>query len=56
MVIPGPSAILTSDGVHDQVPADVFEDLADALVAAAREKETGYRDDATAVVLRIPND
>lgn len=55
--------LLTSDGVHDQVEPAVLEELvrehqadpqalADALVAAAREDEDGYRDDATAIVLR----
>lgn len=55
--------ILTSDGVHDQVPHDVMEGLvrahetdpqalADALVAAARDRPSGRRDDATAVVIR----
>lgn len=59
----GQLVILASDGVHDQVPTDVMEALvrehqddpqalADALVAAAAADETGYRDDATAVVLR----
>jgi len=54
--------ILTSDGVHDQVPADVIEALvrrhdddpqalADALVATAEPTADGYRDDATAVVI-----
>ncbi|MFJ2432954.1 hypothetical protein ACIOWM_07050 [Streptomyces anulatus] len=54
--------ILTSDGVHDQMPADALEDLvrehqgnpqalADALVAAAQPDQDGYRDDATAVVI-----
>lgn len=60
--IPDQMVILTSDGVHDQVPHDVLEalvrahedapqDLADALVAAARPDGDGARDDATAVVL-----
>ena len=55
--------ILTSDGVHDQVPHDVMEGLvrahetdpqalADALVAAAQPRPSGRRDDATAVVIR----
>lgn len=54
--------ILTSDGVHDQLPMELFESLvsehaadpgalATALVAAARENSDGYRDDATAVVI-----
>ncbi|MFJ2882430.1 hypothetical protein ACIQGT_14085 [Streptomyces sp. NPDC093108] len=54
--------ILTSDGVHDQMPGDVLDDLvrehqgapqalADALVAAAQDDEEGYRDDATAIVI-----
>ncbi|MFI2612038.1 hypothetical protein [Kitasatospora sp. NPDC018619] len=56
--------ILTSDGVHDQVPADVLEGLvrehqddpqalADALVASAEPNAAGYRDDATAVVVPL---
>ncbi len=56
--------ILTSDGVHDQMPADTLEDLvrkhqgapqalANALVAAAQPDEDGYRDDATAVVVSV---
>ena len=55
--------ILTTDGVHDQVPAERLVELvqahegdphalADALVAAAQPDESGYRDDATAIVLR----
>ncbi|MDX3017341.1 PP2C family protein-serine/threonine phosphatase [Streptomyces acidiscabies] len=54
--------LLTSDGVHDQIPeaemtalvrdhADDPQALADALVNAARPDETGYRDDATAIVI-----
>ncbi|MFJ5070266.1 hypothetical protein ACIQC7_28035 [Kitasatospora sp. NPDC088556] len=54
--------VLTTDGVHDQVPAERVEALvrehqadpqvlADALVAAAGPTAEGYRDDATAVVL-----
>ncbi|WP_338683413.1 SpoIIE family protein phosphatase [Streptomyces acidiscabies] len=54
--------ILTSDGVHDQIPeaeltalvrehADDPQSLADALVDAARPDATGYRDDATAIVI-----
>ncbi|MFC9429270.1 SpoIIE family protein phosphatase [Streptomyces sp. NPDC056987] len=57
-----PLVILTSDGVHDQIPADEMEALvrehaddpqalADALVAAAQPDDDGYRDDATAVIL-----
>lgn len=57
-----PLVILTSDGVHDQVAPTAMEtlvrmhhedpqDLADALVQAARPTEDGYCDDATAVVL-----
>ncbi|MEU0516656.1 SpoIIE family protein phosphatase [Streptosporangium sp. NPDC006007] len=60
-----PLVLLTSDGVHDRVPHDEVEALvrehaddpqalADALVAAARPDEDGYRDDATAVVLKRP--
>ena len=58
-----PLVILTSDGVHDQIPAEAIEAfvrrhaddpqaLADALVHAARPDQDGYRDDATAVVIR----
>ncbi|MFE3068162.1 hypothetical protein [Streptomyces sp. NPDC059247] len=58
----GQLVILTSDGIHDQVLADVMEALvhqhqddpqalAEALVAAAAADGTGYRDDATAIVL-----
>ncbi|MEU9888035.1 hypothetical protein [Sphaerisporangium sp. NPDC051011] len=61
--IPDPLVILTSDGVHDSVPHEELialvrkyqhepQALADALVAAAQPDEDGYRDDATAVVLR----
>ncbi|MEU7051482.1 PP2C family protein-serine/threonine phosphatase [Streptomyces eurythermus] len=57
--------ILTTDGVHDQVKpevmktlvrehADAPQTLAEALVAAAQLDEQGYRDDATAIVLRRP--
>lgn len=57
--------LLTSDGVHDQVPheelealvcehADAPQALADALVAAARADVDGCRDDATALVLNRP--
>ncbi|MFJ6616690.1 SpoIIE family protein phosphatase [Kitasatospora sp. NPDC091335] len=57
--------VLTTDGVHDQVPAERVEALvrehqgldpqalADALVAAATADSGGYRDDATAVVLPL---
>ncbi|WP_327226371.1 SpoIIE family protein phosphatase [Streptomyces platensis] len=65
VVIPDPVIVLTTDGVHDSVPADEMEALvrdhatsppalAEALVAAARADETGYRDDATTIVLSIP--
>ena len=58
----GDLVVLTSDGVHDQVEHEVMTalvrehatmptTLAAALVASAAEKD-GYRDDATAVVLR----
>lgn len=57
--------IITSDGVHDTVPAERIQQLAvahatepqrlaDALVAAAGPNEFGYRDDATAAVLLRP--
>lgn len=60
--VPDRLVILTSDGVHDALDRDVLEELvrtfphapqslADALVSAARADGTGYRDDATAVVL-----
>lgn len=58
---PGDLILLTSDGVHDQVPHDRLVDLietlpdpqelADAIVAVAIEDKDGYRDDATVVVL-----
>ncbi|MGA5820788.1 hypothetical protein ACPC54_23345 [Kitasatospora sp. NPDC094028] len=54
--------VLTSDGVHDQVPEDRVaalvrehqddpQRLAEALVAAAEPAADGYRDDATAMVV-----
>ncbi|MFJ4908498.1 NUDIX domain-containing protein [Streptomyces sp. NPDC093249] len=57
--------IVTSDGVHDQVPADRIEQLvrehvlhpqrlADELVNAAEPNSRGYRDDATAAILVRP--
>lgn len=57
-----PLVVLTSDGVHDQVPHDVMESLArthrddpqalaDALTAAAVAGTDGERDDATALVI-----
>ncbi|MFE9662142.1 hypothetical protein [Streptomyces sp. NPDC005955] len=63
--IPDPVLILVSDGVHDQVPADTLtalarahaddpQTLATALVTAATTDHTGYRDDATAIVLTLP--
>ncbi|MEU7020952.1 hypothetical protein ABZ990_09910 [Streptomyces sp. NPDC046203] len=63
--ITDPVVILTSDGIHDSVDHDHLEALArahhtdpqalaDALVNAARADDTGYRDDATAIVLTIP--
>ncbi|MFD9072839.1 hypothetical protein, partial [Streptomyces lasiicapitis] len=61
--IPDPLVILTSDGVHDQIGHTQMEALvrdhahdpqalADALVAAAEPDDEGYRDDATAVIIR----
>ncbi len=55
--------ILTSDGVHDQIAPHALEELvrdhaddpqalADALTQAAQPDEAGYRDDATAIVIR----
>lgn len=54
--------LLTSDGVHDQVPYDRLVDLlrehtdpqalADAIVAVAIADKDGYCDDATVVVIR----
>lgn len=60
----GEPVLLVSDGL-DEVPLEDLEALvkehqadpqvlADAIVAAAREHEDGYRDDATAVVLLPP--
>ncbi|MFD3422113.1 hypothetical protein [Streptomyces decoyicus] len=57
-----PLVLLVSDGVSDQVSKETAEELcrthgndpqalADALVAAAQPDESGYRDDASAVVL-----
>ncbi|MFF2923100.1 PP2C family protein-serine/threonine phosphatase [Streptomyces celluloflavus] len=59
--------ILTTDGIHDDLPHDEMEDLvrehaadpqalADALVAATRADDDGYRDDATTIVLAIHQD
>jgi hypothetical protein len=56
--------LLMSDGVSDQVEAETIarlcsehsdgpQALAGALVAAAEAEESGYRDDATVVVLRL---
>lgn len=56
--------LLTSDGIHDQIPMDTLtalvgehetepQALAKALVAAVEPDKTGYRDDATVIVLRI---
>ncbi|MBT1183916.1 SpoIIE family protein phosphatase [Streptomyces sp. CJ_13] len=58
----GHLVVLTSDGVHDQIDPDDFDaiirthqhdaqHLADTLVTAAEPNETGYRDDATALVI-----
>ncbi|WP_329032241.1 hypothetical protein OIE71_04675 [Streptomyces sp. NBC_01725] len=57
-----PLVILTSDGVHDQLPHAELEALvrehqddpaalADAIVDAVQPKPSGYRDDATVIVL-----
>ncbi|MFJ7279574.1 hypothetical protein [Kitasatospora sp. NPDC098663] len=57
--------VITSDGIHDSVGHEELEavvsahqddpqDLAEALVAAARPGRDGERDDATALVLRHP--
>ncbi|WP_329176061.1 PP2C family protein-serine/threonine phosphatase [Streptomyces sp. NBC_01477] len=62
VTIPEEVVILTSDGVHDQIPHDTLvslvrahdadpQALANAIVNAAQTDETGYRDDATAVVI-----
>ncbi|MGW5932132.1 PP2C family protein-serine/threonine phosphatase, partial [Streptomyces anulatus] len=59
--------IITSDGVHDTVPAERIQELAvahaaepqrlaDELVAAAGLNEAGYRDDATVAVLLRPQE
>nr|WP_062336229.1 SpoIIE family protein phosphatase [Herbidospora sakaeratensis] len=57
--------VLTSDGVHDQMPRETLEALvrkhadgdlqalADLIVAAAEQEADGYRDDATVVLLRV---
>ncbi|MCZ1012171.1 PP2C family protein-serine/threonine phosphatase [Streptomyces lydicus] len=61
--IPDPLVVLTSDGVHDSLDEEELDGLvhahpddpqalADALTTAARADKKGYRDDATAVVLR----
>jgi serine/threonine protein phosphatase PrpC len=58
----GPLVVLTSDGVHGQMPHDALEalviqhqhapqTLAEALVDAAEADSDGARDDATAVVI-----
>ncbi|GII89710.1 hypothetical protein Ssi03_77000 [Sphaerisporangium siamense] len=58
--------VLTSDGVHDQTPHQLMtalavrhradpQALADALTAAAAAGLDGQRDDATAVVLHLPD-
>lgn len=57
-----PLVLLMSDGVSDQVPPEKLarlcqehatapQLLADSLVAAATEDESGYRDDATVIAL-----
>ncbi|WP_371801536.1 SpoIIE family protein phosphatase (plasmid) [Streptomyces sp. NBC_01732] len=57
--------LLVSDGVSDQVDTETWtalcrahqdtpQDLADALVAAAREDCEGYRDDCTVIALLLP--
>ncbi|MFD7590867.1 SpoIIE family protein phosphatase [Kitasatospora sp. NPDC059811] len=59
----GVTLILTTDGIHDSVGQEELEvlvhahqdspqDLAEALVAAARAGRDGERDDATAVVMQ----
>ncbi|MEU9338138.1 hypothetical protein AB0D49_34150 [Streptomyces sp. NPDC048290] len=64
LMIDDPLVILTSDGMHGQISPETLEDLvrqhaggdpqalANALVAAATGDDSGYRDDATAVVIR----
>ncbi|GAA0389582.1 hypothetical protein GCM10010160_18990 [Acrocarpospora corrugata] len=63
--IADPLVLLTSDGVPDGIPHAELERLvrehrgepqalADAIVAATRGNEEGYRDDATVVVLAQP--
>ncbi|WP_322872194.1 hypothetical protein [Streptomyces goshikiensis] len=58
----GHLVVLTSDGVHDQIEPEGLDAiirthqhdaqrLADNLVAAAEPNESGYRDDATALVI-----
>ncbi|MFI5945535.1 hypothetical protein ACIBCB_35560 [Streptomyces uncialis] len=62
--IEDPVVILTSDGAHGQIPHQAMENLArehadkpralaDAIVAAAEPDKTGYRDDATVIVIKI---
>ena len=59
----GELVLLTSDGVHDALPHEQLEELfrehgdnhqalVDALVAAPQDDADGYRDDATALLLR----
>ncbi|MFE3995198.1 PP2C family protein-serine/threonine phosphatase [Streptomyces goshikiensis] len=56
--------MLVSDGISDQVDEETFarlcfehgedpQTLADALVAAAKEDEDGYRDDASVIAMRL---
>ena len=58
----GVMVVLTSDGIHKPLPAKEIEDLvrtyaddpqalADALAVAPQPDDSGYRDDATAVVV-----
>lgn len=58
-------AVLTTDGIHDDIPHDELtalvrehaadpQALADALVAATSADADGYRDDATTVVISVP--
>ncbi|MGW6883177.1 PP2C family protein-serine/threonine phosphatase [Streptomyces goshikiensis] len=58
----GHLVVLTSDGVHDQIEPDDLvaiirthqqdaQQLAETLVTAAEPSESGYRDDATALVI-----
>ncbi|GGZ44659.1 hypothetical protein GCM10010387_43670 [Streptomyces inusitatus] len=68
LMVSDPLVVITSDGVHTQLPhgelerlareyADRPQKLADAIVAAVlADPVTGYRDDATAIVIANPRE